>query len=358
MRKPFSFHRVLLLSPDVGCPRNSEGSFVSLRDGRVLFVYTRYYGDSWSDHAPADLVALISSDQGRSYSPEKRILVKNDARNVMSVSLLRLADGRIALVYLRKSDGDACNCRPFWRTSSDEGETWSDPVDIIGVPGFFVVNNDRLIQLSDGRLLLPVAFHPYQRNDQGMVESKMRGLVLFYASDDGGVHWRELPNWLSPPQGMEIGFQEPGVVELADGRLFAYFRTGSGAQYTAVSPDRGVTWSDPVRNDSFLSPVSPLSIKRNPFSGELFAIWNDYNPVWNVSRTPASWGRTPLVLARSRDEGKSWFGHLVLEDSPNHGYCYTAMHFTDHALLLAYCSGGGKQEVLQQLTLARLELPL
>ncbi|NLF93034.1 MAG: hypothetical protein GX564_04015 [Oligosphaeraceae bacterium] len=51
-------------------------------------------------------------------------------------------------------------------------------------------------------------------------------------------------------------------------------------------------------------------------------------------------GRTPLVLARSSDNGKTWKGHLVLEDAPNHGYAYTAMLFDRGKLFLAYCCGG------------------
>lgn len=111
MKPAFTLRRVLQLPPKPGNPRNSEGGFVTLRDGRILFVYTRYYGESWDDHAPAELAARISTDGGRSYLPDERIIVPNEGRNVMSVSLLRLADGRIALVYLRKSGGDACDCR-------------------------------------------------------------------------------------------------------------------------------------------------------------------------------------------------------------------------------------------------------
>ena len=53
MKPAFTLRRVLQLPPNPGNPRNSEGGFVTLRDGRILFVYTRYYGESWDDHAPA-----------------------------------------------------------------------------------------------------------------------------------------------------------------------------------------------------------------------------------------------------------------------------------------------------------------
>jgi len=35
---------VLDLDPGPDNPRNSEGAFVTLKSGRILFVYTRFYG--------------------------------------------------------------------------------------------------------------------------------------------------------------------------------------------------------------------------------------------------------------------------------------------------------------------------
>lgn len=58
-------------------------------------------------------------------------------------------------------------------------------------------------------------------------------------------------------------------------------------------------------------------------------------------QTKAGWGRTPLAISQSSDDGATWSQPLVLEEEEGHGYCYTAMFFTeDQSLLLAYCSGG------------------
>ncbi len=45
-------------------PRNSEGDFINLKDGRILFVYSHYYGTSSSDHATAYLAGRYSDDGG------------------------------------------------------------------------------------------------------------------------------------------------------------------------------------------------------------------------------------------------------------------------------------------------------
>ncbi len=351
-----------------GNPRNSEGSFVVLKDGRILFVYTRYNGGEagWVDGDAADLAAITSADGGKTWS-DPEVLVRNDSQNVMSVSLLRLQDGRIAMMYLRKSmpeknnitryvrafPANTMDCRPLIVFSADEGKTWSDPVDIAGVPfNYYVVNNDRLIQLRNGRLIVPAALHP----QLGGGKVSLRGEAVFFLSDDGGVSWHQAQESCLAPKWVASGFREPGVVELADGRVMAFFRTDAGSHWKAFSSDGGETWTEPAAAPEFKAPDSPLSIKRDPSSGELNAIWNDLDPRRSVPFTPESWYRTPLVLARSTDEGVTWERHEVLENAPDHGYCYIAMLFHDRNLFLAYCCGGGDAQVLQDLRIRVLDV--
>jgi hypothetical protein len=59
----------------------------------------------------------------------------------------------------------------------------------------------------------------------------------------------------------------------------------------------------------------------------------------------------------SSDNGRTWGRSRILEQQPDHGYCYTAIHFTDDAVLLAYCCGGGESgHVLQDLRIRRVPL--
>ncbi len=345
------------LKHGAGNPRNSEGAFIPLNNGEIMFAYTKYSGDDWSDNSTADIAALYSADNGRSWG-RFRILVKNPAQNVMSVSLLRLQDGRVAMAYLLKSSisgSHAVDCRPMICFSSDEAETWSEPVDIAGIPPvYLVVNNDRMIQLKDGRIVLPAAYHRYISN--GNTCGYGRGIVLYFFSDDGGKSWQQASECLYPPSGLTSGFQEPGVIELSDGRLMTWIRTNGGCQYTAFSSDRGESWSQSFPASEFASPASPLSMKRHPGTGDLYAVWNDWHPCRSVKFGRESWGRTPLVIARSHDEGRTWVDHTVLENDPDCGYCYTAMMFRGDELLLAYCCGGKDCNVLQDLRIRVFEI--
>jgi len=109
---------VLKLSPGPGNPRNSEGGFITLKDGSVLFVYT-HFESGGGDYSSAQLTSRISTDGGKTWSQKDKIVVSNEgAMNVMSVSMIRLIDGKIALFYLKKNS--IIDCIPFMRLSDDD----------------------------------------------------------------------------------------------------------------------------------------------------------------------------------------------------------------------------------------------
>lgn len=322
-----------------GNPRNSEGSFIKLKSGRIMFAYSGYYGDDSFDDCPANICAVTSDDGGVSWS-DPFILIKNDALNLMSVSLLRLQDDRIALMYIRKDSVTGypdVDCRPFIRFSSDEAETWSDPIDVVDLPHLYlVVNNDRLVQLKNGRIIFPGSLHRYVHTPSRLAD----GIGLFFYSDDGGLSWKQSKGVCYPDECMPQGLMEPGIIELENGKLMCWFRTTMKCQYKSFSYDNGETWSHPVPAPEFMAPSSPLSMKRNPATGELVAIWNDHHPLRSVNPQDNSMGyRTPLVMAKSFDNGVSWQDHTAIENSPIHGYAYTAIMFEQDKIFLAYCCG-------------------
>lgn len=335
---------VLELGPSEGNPRNSEGAFIELKDGRLMFVYSRFIGNSQSDAAPSCIAAIYSHDQGESWSQEEVIATPEEhgVANIMSVSLIRLLNGELGLFYfIRRARNDG---RLNLRRSADEGKTWSEAQCCIPGLGYYVTNNDRVVRLTCGRLVIPTAHHKMAveatEYDDFKSKNDSRGIACFMLSDDDGLTWREAQSFcaLHAPRS-QTGLQEPGVVELANGSLWAWARTDLGCQYEMFSTDRGETWSQAVPS-LFTSPRSPLSMKRCPQDGYLLAVWN---PIPNyrtrvIGRRTS--GRTPLIGAISRDEGRTWSDDFAVEtEEGGGGYCYTAIHFTDDAVLLAYCAG-------------------
>lgn len=319
----------LTIAPGPGNPRNSEGDFVRLKDGRLMFVYTRFTGGG-GDHDQADLMARFSTDEGKTWSQEDKLILTNEeaGMNVMSVSLLRLRNGDIALFYLRKNARD--DCRPAMRVSKDEGTTWSEAVLCLDEPvGYYVLNNDRVVQLSSGRLIAPLARHALKGQ-----EFSGNGTVVCALSDDEGRTWRRSESEIKPPPGVSSALQEPGVVELRDGRIMMLCRGGGGHQWRSWSSDGGETWT-PIEATDIPSPVSPASVERIPETGDLLLVWNDIS----ASPPEAQGLRTPLTVAISRDDGRTWEKRKNIMADPNGWYCYTAIEFVGDAVLLGHCAG-------------------
>ncbi len=328
---PIEHHLLLAPGPDNG--RNSEGDFVQLKDGRWLFIYTHFTGGS-GDHASAFLASRESTDGGRTWSEKDSVVVPANDKgfNVMSVSLLRLKTGEIALFYLRKNS--LSDCRPVVRFSKDEAKTWSEPIDCITDEiGYYVVNNNRVIQLKNGRLVMPAALHRFR-------DKKLHpGMIVTYLSDDQGRTWRRSASVLkvSDAQGEPINFMEPGVVEVKKKQLLMTIRTKLGCQYFSESKDNGDTWSEPKPSNIF-SPESPATLAKIPSTGDLLIVWNDHcdkPESYRQSRPPI---RTPFAAAISKDGGRTWQKTKLIEDQPDHGYCYTAIAFDHDRVLLGYCA--------------------
>ena len=319
---------VLDLQPSEQNPRNSEGSFVQLKDGRILFIYSHFTsGDG--DYASAFLAQRISGDQGKTWSEESKTLENEGGLNTMSVSLLRLRSGEIALFYARKNSHK--DCRPVMRTSKDEAQTWSEPIDCIPDKlGYFVLNNDRVIQLDNGRIILPLSLH--EAPDMPWSDS---GVLQTYFSDDNGNSWMAGETVSNPDR---VVLQEPGLIVLRDGRIMMFIRTDAGVQYISYSQDDGYSWS-PAGPSEIPSPLSPASIKRIPASGDLLMAWNNNDgKIEEISGK-----RTPFTVAISKDDGQNWQFTKNVEDNPDGWYCYTAIECVGDHVLLAYCAGNRKE---------------
>ena len=313
----------LRLEPKQGNPRNSEGDFITLKDKRILFIYTHFTGGT-GDNATAYLAGRYSSDSGITWTKEDEVILQNEGgMNIMSVSLLRLDNGDIALFYLRKNSES--DCIPIMRTSSDEAKTWSELKECVSEPGYYVMNNDRVVKLKNKRIIFPLSLHKTPDTETTAI-----GKLICYYSDDNGINWTK-SNEIENPE--NVTSQEPGIIELSDEKLMLFCRTESGVQYFSFSEDFGKSWS-PIEPGNIKSPLSPASIERIPTTGDLLLVWNNnYKPERDGGK------RTPFNLAISKDEGKSWQKIKTIESDPKGWYCYTAIEFTDNHVLLGHCAG-------------------
>ena len=349
---------VLFLETSEHNPRNGEGSMIRLNDGRIMYAYTDYYGTAGDDHATARISAYYSSDEGETWVDGGVLVAKDDdAMNFMSISLLRMQNGDLGVAYLRKAmKGDDLLCMPYLVRSSDEGKTFSEPVSCFVEDGYYVVNNDRFAKLSNGRILLPAAYH----GDSGY--RARAGMLKVAYSDDDGVTWKMSETVVRSPYDDNIQLQEPGIIELSDGRVWMWCRTAYGHQYQCFSNDGGITWGEIMPAFRFTSPDSPMQVRK---VGEYtLAVFNPlaYNCLRSDTEMWKSPKRTHYVCAVSRDGGLSFvdmkktfcnggFDNFVescylLEDDQTNSYCYPAILGVDGGFLVAYYHSNGAESCL------------
>ena len=318
-----TYHQEFICPIGPGNPRNGEGAILPLRDGGLLLAWSHFSGGRHDD-ATAEIRGRISQDGGYTWGEPFPIQENVGSCNVMSVSLLRLHSDSLLLGFLIKNH-ESLDCRYWVRCSTDEGRNWGDRVLATPEEGYFVVNNDRMIQTGDGRLLIPTA---------KSIDEPHHGHAGCFCSEDEGQTWTRRAEYMDLP-GSPVGLQEPGVVECADGSLWMYMRTDRGCIYSSRSMDKGVSWSAPEPTE-LVAPTAPASAKRLPGSEDILIVYNDRRG--SASADEFHW-RTPLTSAVSHDHGRTWHHHQLVESDRTRSYCYASITFHGDATLLTYYVG-------------------
>jgi len=186
--------------------------------------------------------------------------------------------------------------RAWWgvvRESGDGGRTWG-PLRRLG-DGIIGPVKNKPLTLGDGTVLAGSS-----SEDDGWK-------VHFERSTDGG---RSFARGQPVNDGRAVMAIQPSVLALGGGRLLALGRTKSGRLFEIESKDAGVTWG-PLTLGSLPNPDAGTDAVTLADGRHLLV----YNPVAK--------GRTPLVVAESRD-GRSWRDVVALETFPGE-YSYPAI---------------------------------
>jgi hypothetical protein len=220
--------------------------------------------------------------------------------------------------------------RLWWRTSEDEGKTWSEDVLINptgekGEPYF-----DAFRVTRNGRLLLPVRWcfsagmSHYESQTKGAgwwngkkVDIEGHGhfpemdITYVYYSDDEGQTWSrcegEVMGWPYRGWANYVACDEPNLEQMKDGRLIMLLRTTIGRLLKSVSEDGGEHWSIPEPT-VLASSYSPCALKRIPQTGDLLCVWNQVS----ADEIRLGYRRGRLSAAISPD-GENWNHFRTLE---------------------------------------------
>lgn len=313
----------VIAQPSAEHPRNSEGDVIVLKDGTLLVGWTDFYGGVPGDYAPARISAARSSDGGCTWGDHFTLVENTGGMNVMSVSFLRTPTGEILLFYCVKNT--KTDLKVCVRRSADEAKTWSEPLRITPETGYHVMNNARVVQLKDGRIICPVAW-----TEEAIRKGEVYRSVMYF-SDDEGRSWTRGKGEIFCGQ---RGAMEPGVMELKDGRLLGIIRTQFGMIWHAYSADRGDTWTE-AKPWTVVTPEAPSTLVRLPDNGDLLLV---YNPIAQMSGVSHSGRRTPMAAAISGDEGQTWSRMKLVENDLTRTYAYFSVRIQGERVLFVYHS--------------------
>jgi sialidase-1 len=313
--------------------RHDHQLIFPLSNNRLLHVWSEYYANRPSDpfrnqydtergtkdEFPCQLSGKISTDQGRTWSAKFTLQENIWGKNVKHPNMIRLKNNDILFTFTAWESDEYRNV--YMKRSSDECETWSDIVQL-SQPGWYCTNNDHILRLSSGRILLPSHGGPGFKYVRGDLHS-----FVFY-SDDEFETWHLSQNTMTAPG---RGAHEPTIIERKDGRLLCLLRTTQKCIYKSYSDDQGTTWTTP-EPIHLPAPDSPPLVTRMP-TGDLLLLWN-------CVASDRNWPRTPLTAALSKDDGETW--HIVgdIDNRSDHDAAYAAVYYHNNEALITYYTRG------------------
>ncbi len=214
--------------------------------------------------------------------------------------------------------------RAFSMRSTDDGLTWSDPVDITATFEPFRRHYDWKViatgpghglQLKSGRLVVPIWLAYGATGDH---KPSAAGTIY---SDDHGKTW--LAGDIAFPNAGEFGDpNETMITTLADGRVMLVARNVSKAnrKLVSISADGATGWSTPKFHDQLWEPVCMASIVAHPSQPgtQIYSAPHTLGRDAAGKEIPAGRGkRENLSIKLSRDDGKTWAVNKTLEAGPS-----------------------------------------
>jgi sialidase-1 len=319
---------------EAGYTRYRIPALVVSAKGTIL-AFTEARKGTGSDTDEIDLALRRSFDHGKTWDPMR--IIADDGTRTMNqpTPVLDRDTGTIWLPFCKD------NRQVFVMNSTDEGATWSTPVEITKDVKdrswkYLGAGPGHGIQLKSGRLLIPAwgdtspGPATWPQANWGRVQFSF----TFY-SDDHGATWKRgkpLDNDMS---------DECEVLETSDGKVYlnARSRQDKKARMFARSEDGGVTWSKLEVDPHLPEPSCQAGLAR-------YSIGKDRILLTHPASTTS---RSRLTARLSYDEGRTWAVSKVIREGAAAYSDLAVAH--DKTILSLYETGNSAT-----LTLARFNL--
>ncbi len=316
---------------------STPGVVLAFAEGRITGT---------GDNSVTEIVMRRSVDGGRTWS-EKQVVVESQAVTTGNPCAVFDRDtGTCFLVFCRGNSEDIRNETAWVTTSTDDGLTWSEPVDITSS-----VKDDNWhklytgpghgIQLSTGRLLIPCVGE-YGAQFSYMVYSDDHGVtwqrgekLVGEATLDPLTPWKNIWGGYSPDDVSD----ECDVVELADGRLYlnARSRLNIGYRAYAYSSDGGITWSEAKFHPDLPESVVDGGVARLLVENLLLVSCPTFQ--YEEGMPYGTWWshRQDMTISVSSDDGNTWPVSTLIHEGPS---AYSDLAVLPDGNILCFYEGG------------------
>ncbi|HYF34730.1 MAG TPA: sialidase family protein [Prosthecobacter sp.] len=349
------------------------GILVTAKGSVLAWCEARRKGGDWDQ---IEVLLRRSTDDGKTWSAPKSIadvpgpktknpfalVIKSVDPNDVTYNnpvLIADKDGTVHMTFCLEY------MRCFYQRSTDDGLTWSTPVEITQTFESFrkdydwkvlATGPDHGIQLKNGRLIVPV----WLSTGTGGNAHRPSVTATIY-SDDHGQTWKAgeiavpcTDEWINP--------NETTAVELADGSVMLNVRNESKThrRLVTVSKDGATGWSTPRFDEALLEPICMGSVVRLSLADSsdknrlLFS--NPHNLAKEKGKEEAGKNRDRknVSVKVSYDEGQTW----AVNKSVQPGYsAYSDIGVSQAGTILCFYGRGEKLNFAgDRLTLARFNL--
>ena len=330
--------------------------------GTVL-AYCEARKNSKADWGEIEVYLRRSTDGGRTWDPARQIAhlgerIEGNPHKKQGGEHEQTVNNPVATVDRDTGVIEFLYCvnyaRCFSMRSTDDGITWSKPVEITAAFEPFRAKYDwkviatgpgHGIQLKSGRLVVPI-WQAYGKT--GEHGPSAAGTIY---SDDHGKTWKA--GDIAVPNGGDFGSpNETMLAALSDDRVMLVTRSVSkpNRKIIAFSPNGATDWSKPFFHDQLWEPVCMASIVAYPSQSGTLLFSNPHRlPLDNNGKEiPAGRGkRENLSIKLSRDDGQTWPVNKTLEPGPS---AYSDLAVLPDGTVLCFYEGNAR------LTVARFNL--
>ena len=228
-----------------------------------------------------NIVIRKSFDDGKTWTKIEKIIDYPLGKSASDPSMI--VDKKTNEIFLFFNYMDLDNAKDIYRfmviKSSDQGENWSEPIEITNniikkgwEKDFMFITSGRGIQTKDGTLL-----HCLVNLNKG---------THVFGSKDHGKSWFLIDTPLNPGD-------ESKIIELSNGNWLVNSRVNSNdSRYSHISKDNGQTWAT-YKNKDLQDPGCNASLIKYD---ELLLFTNAFDSKY----------RKNLSLSISKDQGRTW----------------------------------------------------